>query len=102
MNKRTNATDIKPKVRDAVKERDKHKCVVCDFPYAVQVAHIFINRSHGGLGIEENLALLCLECHMKLDNGKKRDSEPIRQQVEEYMKRKYPKLDVNKLKYRKE
>jgi len=101
MSKQSNATDIRPKVREAVKARDNNRCIVCGFPYAVQVAHIFINRSHGGLGVEENLALLCLECHMKLDNGKKRDSEPIRAAAEEYMKRKY-KIDLSKLKYRKE
>jgi len=99
--KRTTATDITPKVREAVKRRDNGRCIICGFPYATQAAHIFINRSHGGLGVEENLALLCLECHMKLDNGRKKESRIIREYAEEYLKEKYPGLKIDKLKFKK-
>jgi len=97
---RTKATDITPKVREKVKARDKNKCVYCGFGYAINLAHIWVNRSHGGLGIEQNLVCLCLECHTKLDNGKEIHAKPIREHCERYLKAHY-KIDVEKMRYKK-
>ena len=100
--KRTLATGIKQGVRHYVLDRDGHKCVHCGFPYNLTMAHVFINRSHGGKGIKENLATLCIQCHMKLDHGKEKDAQPIRNHVEHYMKRLYGEPKLDELKYKKE
>lgn len=100
MSLRSKACDIKPKVREEVYARDKFKCVYCGTIYRLQIAHIFINRSHGGLGVKENLATLCIVCHSTLDNSKKEKAQPIRDYVEAYLKSKHE-IDLDKLKYRK-
>ena len=102
MNQRTKATDITPKVRSTVLRRDNHRCVYCNSPYALQLAHVFVNRSHGGLGVEQNLVALCIEHHMSLDNGKLEKAKPIRDVVEGYLKHHYGEIDLDTLKYRKE
>ena len=46
--------------------RDGGRCVFCGrqgFPNA----H-YIPRSHGGLGIEENILTACVECHRRFDS----------------------------------
>jgi 5-methylcytosine-specific restriction endonuclease McrA len=63
------ACDISPKVRAEVMERDGHKCIICGSTFGLQVAH-FVSRSRLGLGIPQNLAILCIRCHGELDNGK--------------------------------
>lgn len=100
--KRTQATKISLKVRKEVMERDRHRCIVCGVSHSLQCAHIFYNRSHGGLGIKENLVMLCAACHMKLDNGLKKHSDPISIITKSYLRNKYPNLDESKLKYRKD
>lgn len=97
-NKRTIAVDISNKVRQVVKERDKW-CVVCGSPYNLQVAH-FIPRSKGGLGIEQNLVLLCFRCHMQYDQSSKR--KQIEGIIEDYLRYWYKDLDKNKMIYRKD
>jgi len=99
--KRSDATKISTKVRSDVMARDKGRCIVCGTSYNLQCAHIFINRSHGGMGVVENLAMLCVSCHTKLDNGLKKYSEPISLIAKSYLKHKYPNLDELKLKYQK-
>lgn len=100
--KRTEATKITLKVREEVMRRDRHRCIVCGASHGLQCAHIFYNRSHGGLGVKENLAVLCVECHMKLDNGLKKHSEPIALITKSYLRNKYPNLDESTLKFRKD
>lgn len=67
--KLSRACDISPKVRTEVMERDGHKCIVCGSNFGLQVAH-FVSRSRLGLGIPQNLAILCVRCHGEFDNGK--------------------------------
>ena len=100
MHKRTKATDITPKVREIVKARDKQKCVYCGTSYAIQLAHIFVNRSHGGLGIEQNLVCLCIEHHMAMDNSREEKAKPIREHCERYLKERYE-IDVESMRYKK-
>lgn len=52
--KRSKATDIPQKVKQAVWERDGGRCVVCGCCRNVMPNAHFISRSKGGLGIEEN------------------------------------------------
>ena len=68
--KRSKACDISPAARQAVNERDGGRCIIC-LSSNTQVAH-YIPRSQGGLGIPENLVLLCPTCHREYDNGRKR------------------------------
>ena len=70
--KRAKATDIPKEVKAKVYERDKGKCIVCG-AQGVPNAHV-ISRSHGGLGIEQNIVTLCPRCHYEYDNGPKRIS----------------------------
>lgn len=69
VSKLSRACDISPKVRAEVMERDGHKCIICGSTSGLQVAH-FVSRSRLGLGIPQNLAILCVRCHGEFDNGK--------------------------------
>lgn len=102
MSIRSKATDITPRVRAEVMRRDNHRCVYCNSPYALQIAHVFVNRSHGGLGVKENLVTLCIEHHMSLDNGRLEKSKPIRDVIEFYLRHNYGEIDIDSLKYKKE
>lgn len=65
-------THISQEVREKVYQRDSWEdcpcCVYCGKPRGVEVHH-FIERSRGGLGIEENLVCLCKACHTKVHQG---------------------------------
>lgn len=97
MNKRTKALTISQTVKARVWERDGQCCVYCGSPYAAPVAH-FIARSHGGLGVEENILTLCDACHRRYDQSTAR--EEMRSFFREYLKSKYPEWDEGSLVYR--
>ena len=65
-------TDIRPDVRTTVMQRDSidgHPCCIyCGSPRYLEIAH-YVPRSRGGMGVPENLAVLCTKCHRALDNG---------------------------------
>lgn len=69
MSKRSKACDISPKVRKEVLERDRYKCIICGSNQCLQIAH-YISRARGGLGIPQNLGVMCVHCHFQFDNGK--------------------------------
>lgn len=98
MKKRTRALDISPKVKRAVWERDSHICILCGSPYAMPNAH-YIPRSHGGLGIEENVVTLCFNCHARYDNSS--DREIIKTQIRAYLNGKYQNRNESELYYKK-
>lgn len=100
MNNRTKETTITPKIRQEVMERDR-QCVSCGKSNNLTIAHVWINRSHGGKGIPENLAVLCLSCHHEYDNGKKEQQDYQRAVVQLYMMNLYGSPDLNKIKYTK-
>lgn len=81
-------TDIPPKVRKAVYERDSFDgapcCIRCGRPYP-QVHH-YIERSRGGLGIEQNLVCLCAGCHQELHSENYREMSDF---VREYLNNRY-------------
>lgn len=82
---RSKACDITPKVKRAVYERDNGLCIFCGRPGAPNM-HI-IPRSQGGLGIEENIACGCMNCHTAFDNGSQR--ELFMAKAVKYMKGRY-------------
>lgn len=96
---RTKALDIPAKVKDRVWERDNHCCILCGNPQAAPNAH-FIARSHGGLGIEQNIVTLCAKCHRDYDQTA--DRQYLRTELRRYLSRKYPDWKEEDLIYRKE
>lgn len=96
MNKRTKALQIPQSVKEKVWERDGG-CVYCGSHNAAPVAH-YIARSHGGLGIEENILTLCGECHRRYDQTTKR--RDMKEFFREYLKSKYPEWDEKNLIYK--
>lgn len=98
MHKRTKALDIPEKVKDRVWERDGGRCILCGSSCAMPNAH-YIARSQGGLGIEENIVTLCLDCHNLYDNSTYR--KQLREEIRDYLTERYPKWDEEKLKYKK-
>lgn len=97
MNKRTQALQINAKTREIVRERDKW-CVCCGNPYRLEIAH-FISRGSGGLGVEQNLVLLCRECHREYDQSGKR--EIYRNYLRNYLKTQYTNWNEKELIYKK-
>jgi 5-methylcytosine-specific restriction endonuclease McrA len=98
MHKQTKACDIPKHVKDVVWERDSHRCCICGSPAAAPCAH-FIARSHGGLGIEENIVTLCADCHRAYDQSPAH--EWYKSVIRRYLKSKYPGWDERQLVYRK-
>lgn len=94
--KRSKATEISNKVRQRVKERDGG-CIFCQmgmwvpYPqYRFEIMH-YINRSQGGLGIEENLAVGCSFHHGQMDNGT--GVVEMKGRLAEYLRGLYPGWD---------
>lgn len=96
--KRSKACDISKKVKDEVWERDEHHCIICGSYQAMPNAH-YIARSHGGLGIAQNIVTLCLECHHQYDNGIYR--KKYKKLIEAYLRSKYEDWNEQDLVYKK-
>ncbi|SHN59792.1 hypothetical protein SAMN02745247_02111 [Butyrivibrio hungatei DSM 14810] len=97
MHKRTRACAISKSTREKVEKRDNHLCIFCGC-WGRGEAH-FIPRSHGGLGIEENILTVCRPCHDKLDNSVNRGE--MLKIAEEYLKRHYKGWNKESLIYQK-
>lgn len=97
MHERTKQSRIPKKVKAAVYKRDEEHCIVCGgwVPEECACCH-YISRGRLGLGIEENIVTLCIDCHYRLDNG-----NVAREYIRDYLKRKYPGWDERKLVYSK-
>ena len=98
MSKISKACDISPKVRQEVLERDSHRCIICGANHGLQIAH-FISRGRLGLGIAENLAVMCPQCHFQYDNGK--FHKEIEELFREYLKTLYEEWNEENLVYKK-
>lgn len=96
--------------RKYIKKRDKDKCVVCGNKGALQIMHIFLNRSHGGRGIRTNGCLGCIKCHRILDNPIGTEENIRSKQIMDYCKEYLTKIEninpdkefIESLKYKKE
>lgn len=95
--RRTKACEIKPEIRQKVEERDGHCCIFCGKPGRGE-AH-FVARSHGGLGIEQNLITVCRWCHNQMDNGMAR--ELYVRKAERYLREHYKDWNISDLVYHK-
>lgn len=84
--KRTKACSISQKTKKRVYERDGKCCIFCGAP-GLPEAHI-VPRSHGGLGVEENIVTVCRSCHDLLDNSTHR--KEMLQEAAGYLKSIYP------------
>lgn len=104
---RTKALEIPPEVKEAVAQRDSvdgHPCCIwcgkpAPSPLAFSNAH-YIPRSHGGLGIEENILTLCWGCHMEYDQTP--DRGRMGEFFKGYLKSKYPDWTEEKCIYKKQ
>ena len=103
MSKRSKACEFTPKVRRAIKERDRGRCIFCSllgnsgYP-ATQIMH-YVGRAQGGLGVEKNGALGCVYHHQQLDNSDKRDA--MKNIFRGYLLGMYEEWDENDLIYSK-
>lgn len=86
MHKRTKACAISKKTKERVYKRDMGACIFCGAP-GLPEAH-YIPRSHGGLGIEQNIITACRQCHHKLDNSTQR--QQMLPKAAEHLRRHYP------------
>ena len=97
VSKISKACDISPKVRKEVYDRDGC-CIVCGTTRNLQVAH-FIGRGRLGLGIPQNLGMMCIECHRRYDNGDAHKTIEII--FENHLKNHYKNWSKDKLVYHK-
>lgn len=110
MHKRTKQLQFNKATIQKIAERDQ-ECVLCKLGYSTQGAdplalqimdpmHI-VNKSQGGLGIEQNGALGCRYHHNLLDNGNKGLREKMLKSLKNYMKSLYPGWKMENLIYKK-
>lgn len=97
--RRSKATDIPKKVKDAVFERDNCCCIICG-KRGLPNAH-YISRAKGGLGIERNIVTLCPVCHYNYDFGNASERESCKYIIKEYLVSCYPDFNENDLIYKK-
>ena len=86
MHKRTRACAISKKTKEIVYKRDDGRCIFCGAP-GLPEAH-YVPRSHGGLGIPENIVTACRPCHDRMDNSI--DRQQMLQMAAEHLKMFYP------------
>lgn len=100
MNTRTKHTQISQKTKDIVFARDYGCCVYCGKPVHKSLANAHIvPRSKGGLGIEQNIVTLCLQCHHDFDQTTKR-AEYMKYMIK-YISRFYEGWSEEAMKYKK-
>lgn len=92
--RRSRATDIPQKVKEAVWKRDGGMCVNCGNNKNIMPNAHYISRHNGGLGIEENVVTLCTEltekkCHKKYDDGTREEHDEIEKNIKNYLKNYY-------------
>lgn len=95
MHKRTRACSISKKTKETVYKRDGGYCIFCGAP-GLPEAH-YVPRSHGGLGVEQNIITSCRPCHDKLDNSTNR--QQMLRSAAAYLRSCYPDWNEQKLIY---
>lgn len=95
MHRRTRACAISKKTKEIVYKRDEGCCIFCGAS-GLPEAHV-VPRSHGGLGVPENIVTVCRKCHDKLDNST--DRQRMLQVAAEHLGRFYPNWNEKNLIY---
>lgn len=98
MRRQTKYTGISHDVYQTVFERDGGRCVYCGAPSPLQCAH-YVSRARGGMGVPENLVMLCMRCHQAMDQGGGAD---IKTEVRDYLTLHYDGWTEDAQKYKKE
>ncbi|MDO4282370.1 MAG: hypothetical protein Q4D02_01925 [Clostridia bacterium] len=99
--RRAKACDISTRVKALVWQRDDGRCIICG-QRGLPNSH-YIKRSHGGLGIEENIVCMCISCHNFYDNGNDEIlKNSIKKKTRDYLKRQYKNWKEENLFYKKE
>lgn len=83
--KRSKECDISNETRRIVFQRDNFSCIFCGRP-GLPNAHV-VNRSQGGMGVEQNIITACIDCHNAMDNG--RGTGWMREYAEKYLAKQY-------------
>lgn len=110
MSKRSKSCEFDKNTKQTIYERD-NGCIFCQMWYhmpsrpvyeqtILDFAHI-INRSQGGLGIEQNGVCACRYHHNLLDNGNKGLRPEMLSIIKSYMQRHYPDWENVTLVYKK-
>ena len=95
-----------------IAERDDNECLFCRIGYHTELCRSemllgipdimhYINKSQGGLGIEENGVLGCRFHHGLLDNGSRGFRPEMLKIMKEHLMQQYPDWDEDKLIYKK-
>lgn len=107
--------NLKYQFNDDTKEkiwyRDGQQCIFCRIGYHIEcndpwlyemkdIMH-YINKSQGGLGIEQNGAVGCRYHHGLLDNGNKGLREEMLEIFKRHLMQQYPEWNEEKLIYNK-
>ena len=108
-NKRTKATEFPQRTKEIIRQRDGYQCLFCrlgkygksDCSWILDIMH-YINRSAGGLGIEQNGVLGCRYHHDLLDNGNRGYRKEMLADMKRYLEGIYPHWNEKDLYYRKE
>lgn len=98
---RSKACDIPEKIKKDVFERDCGRCVNCGKTFTAKPNAHYISRAKGGLGIEENIVTLCIDCHYRYDNGTGAEHKLIGDNLKAYLKSNYPEWEEKNLIYHK-
>lgn len=96
--KRSKACAIPSQVKAAVWARDGQRCILCGSNQGQPNAH-YIPRSHGGLGVEQNIITLCPTCHYRFDQTTERAG--IKEYIASYLREACPSWNEQDLYYRK-
>lgn len=107
---RTKALQFAPRTREEIKDRDGG-CIFCKMWYhmppkplyelcILDIMHI-VNKSQGGLGVEQNGVCGCRYHHQLLDNGNRGLRKEMLEKIEAYMRTLYPGWEKEELIYHK-
>lgn len=90
-----NKTGIAAKTRRTVLDRDGRCCILCGSPFQLEIAH-YISRAQLGIGVPQNLVLLCKKCHMAYDGTEREIYKPM---IRDYLRSCYKNWNEKDLVY---
>lgn len=84
----TDATSILRNTRQEVLVRDLGRCIICGSMNALQCHHYIYRKPHLGMGIKENLVMLCVHCHDRVHKHDKQNH--LVTHIKKYLDKLYP------------